>query len=300
MNNEEKSIEVRVHEWLAKEGYPLEFRAATAFKHAGFDVVRGWYVDGEPGGKRREIDLVATDRGPGRLIGVDIVVECKWSGDKPWVVFSRDDTFPPAFPIDLAIGTDVGRACLMAAATMGELGKLDVFSQVRGAVFGGRQAFTKGNDLFYEAITSTVSKTCAIVDQFRQAEQGDLKSILTSAMVVLPVIAIGARIFEVSCDSKTGEIATREVSEARVAWQGSKEWPSCAFVDIVVAPHLEEYAKQRFSDVREIIRCMTEMTGMFTLCLDQSSIKPLLEMGVEADRIPSFLKAAIMEKVRQQ
>jgi len=106
MSNEEKSIEVRLQEWLEKEGYPLEFRAAAAFRRAGFNVVRGWYVDGEPGGKRREIDLLAMDRAPGCQIGVDVVVECKWSGDKPWVVFSREDPLPPALRTDLAIGTD--------------------------------------------------------------------------------------------------------------------------------------------------------------------------------------------------
>jgi len=87
-------------------------------------------------------------------------------------------------------------------------------------------------------------------------------------MVVLPVIVIDARLFEVSCDSKTAEITSCEVSEARVAWQGSKEWPFCALVDIVVAAHLDRYARQRFSDVREIIHCLTDMTSMFSLCLE--------------------------------
>ena len=300
MSNEEKSIEVRLQEWLEKEGYPLEFCAAAAFRRAGFNVVRGWYVDGEPGGKRREIDLLAMDRAPGCQMGVDVVVECKWSGDKPWVVFSCEDPLPPALRTDLAIGTDMACSCLVAAATMGEITKLDVFSPLKRTVFGGRQAFTKGNDLFYEAITSTVSKTCAIADQFKQVEPEDLKSLLTNAMVVLPVIVIDARLFEVSCDSKTAEITSCEVSEARVAWQGSKEWPSCAFVDIVVAAHLDQYARQRFSDVREIIHCLTDMTSMFSLCLDRCSVKPLLEMGVEAERIPSFLKAAIAERQRSR
>jgi len=166
----------------------------------------GWYVDGEPGGKRREIDLLAMDRAPGCQMGVDVVVECKWSGDKPWVVFSREDPLPPALRTDLAIGTDMACSCFGGGSNHGRDHQARCVFPTEENGVRRPPGFTKGNDLFYEAITSTVSKTCAIADQFKQVEPEDLKSLLTNAMVVLPVIVIDARLLKVSCDSKTAEI----------------------------------------------------------------------------------------------
>ena len=299
MNEDASDLEVRLHQWLDKEGYPLEFQTASAFKTAGFGVVQGWYVDGEAGTRKREVDLLATARVPGNLLGVDVVVECKWSDDKPWVVFSNENAKVPTLPIDLAMGNGVARACLSAAANLGTLSKLDVFAASKRSVFGGRQAFAKGNDLFYDAIMSTVAKARAVGDQFRPAEHENLKSILTRAIVVLPVIVVKGKLFETTYDVDSGKMTTQETRVSRVEWQGSNDWPSCAFVDIVAAAHLADYARQRFSDVQGILACLVKMTALFSVCLESRSLSPLAEIGVEERRIPSFLSAAVVELQRQ-
>src|SRR5262249_24084840 len=87
-------LKSKVAAWLDKEGYPLEFRTANSFRRAGFRVRQSEYVRAEDGDKVREIDVAAskTWRLDKPMLRVYHVVECKWTKDKPWVVFSSPET----------------------------------------------------------------------------------------------------------------------------------------------------------------------------------------------------------------
>ena len=81
----------KVNEWLEKGGYPLEMRAAAAFREVGFPVRQStYYVDAETS-KAREIDVQAEIKSDIGLVNINFFVECK-SGKNPWVLFCSQGT----------------------------------------------------------------------------------------------------------------------------------------------------------------------------------------------------------------
>src|ERR1700687_1334235 len=80
-------LPAKVRAWLDEEGYPLEFATAATFRRHGFAVRQGMYIREK--GDAREIDVAASRNAKRNgLRRVYHVVECKWSKDKPWVVFT--------------------------------------------------------------------------------------------------------------------------------------------------------------------------------------------------------------------
>lgn len=83
-------MEAKVREWLEKEGFPLEMRAARAFRQAGFEIRQSDLFTDPEDQKSREIDVVATIRSEIGFTEVDYFIECK-SSKHPWVVLCADD-----------------------------------------------------------------------------------------------------------------------------------------------------------------------------------------------------------------
>jgi hypothetical protein len=112
----------RVAEWLAKQGYPLELRVGQILRKAGWRVQHArWYTDPDSG-KARETDIVAelweSDQGkPQKSVCIQLVVECKSSQDKPWVVFSAPQERLPLLLRDTAVADRYSRDALWAAGT---------------------------------------------------------------------------------------------------------------------------------------------------------------------------------------
>lgn len=85
--------------WLKKQGYSLEMKVAQTFEQAGFEVSQSQrYLD--PGSDElREIDVVASLHR--QIDGIDasitLFIECKYSQDKPWVIFTSSRRLDPLF-----------------------------------------------------------------------------------------------------------------------------------------------------------------------------------------------------------
>ena len=90
----EISLDEKVKRWVEKEGDPLEFSTAHKFKKRRFSVEQSYFAKDE-NGKAREVDVLATANVPiGRsFLRIKHVVECKWSKDKPWVLFKDEKRF---------------------------------------------------------------------------------------------------------------------------------------------------------------------------------------------------------------
>ena len=84
------NLHSKVIEWLNREGYPIEFAAASIFRRYKFRVFQGYYVRDIDSDAAREIDILASKTASSRdyLVRAYHVVECKWSQDKPWVIFT--------------------------------------------------------------------------------------------------------------------------------------------------------------------------------------------------------------------
>ncbi len=158
---------IGVRAWLTNEGYPLEFRTARQFLMCGFTVRQGSYVNAPSDECPREVDVLAYKTDKSDEVRIYNVVECKWSADKPWVIFtSETHQMANSACINQTISTLFGGSIVWALAGDKELAGLDLFASPDRAGFGGRQAFSKGNDLFYTAAQSVVSKAHSLVCEY--------------------------------------------------------------------------------------------------------------------------------------
>jgi hypothetical protein len=82
------NLRQKVQDWLHRQGYPLEMRAARAFKKRRWHLHHSRRYTDPFTGKEREVDLIAFNDVNGALVAGHAVVECKWSPDKPWVLFA--------------------------------------------------------------------------------------------------------------------------------------------------------------------------------------------------------------------
>ncbi len=79
------TLEEKIAIWLKDQGYPLEMRVAREFRSIGVCPDHHRVYEDPATGKTREIDIVGyLDN---RNLSVHLVVECKHSMEKPWVLF---------------------------------------------------------------------------------------------------------------------------------------------------------------------------------------------------------------------
>ena len=189
MPEDNSSLIERVSDWLAKEGYPLEFATAAQLREAGFHVRQREYVrdsDGEP----RETVVTATLTAEIRnsLLRVYHLIECKWSKDKPWVLFVGSGGMAQSAMITQGIASRTGGRLLWARAGDAQLHNLSLFEAPSSPAFGGRQAFTDRSDTFYNALQGVVSKASLLASNYDENTK-NIDRHLETAVIVFPVVS---------------------------------------------------------------------------------------------------------------
>lgn len=169
MHDPNKSLSANVRSWLESEGYPLEFRVARAFEERGFDSNQGHYVAHDPERPAREIDVLANKTirlENNGFFRISHVVECKWSRDKPWVIFTnRNSIMAESACIAQTVGSTLGEAVAYCLAGESGLYQLKIFERPERGGFSGRRVFEKQDrdayDQFYRTIQGLVDATVA-------------------------------------------------------------------------------------------------------------------------------------------
>jgi hypothetical protein len=266
----------KIREWLNHEGYPLEFATANQFRRQGFSVRQGLYVREGDAESPREIDVAAsvTIANDDSLLRIYHVIECKWSRDKPWVVFSGDHGMSPAACVTQTISNELGSAILWKDAGAQALHDLDLFVTPDRSGFNGRQAFSKGTDFFYNSMCSVTALSTLLAQQYDD-EHRPRGTMPRNAVVAFPVIVIDGRLFEAFCDSERDDTQIAEVNRVRCHWRGSPAWPYHATVDIVTASHLQDFAERRRDDVRQLANVMRASQEQIAQCFRAKSLTGL-------------------------
>lgn len=264
----------RLSIWLENEGYPLEFRTANAFRQSGWQVRRGEYVRTESEAVR-EIDVAATmtegdDVG---FIRAYHVLECKWSKDKPWIVFSDPGGIAPSACITQAFSSLLAGACLWAMAGDSALHGLGLFATPSRPGFSGRQGFSKGSDVFYDALRSVTTHTAALVRRYdAYRNPGRMPD---SAVVAFPVVVLDGKLFEAWYDESEGAVQLEERESMRLHWRGAPSWLMHATVDIVVSDHIAGFAALRAEESRKLLRLMRETRDQIGKCFETRTLSGL-------------------------
>lgn len=265
-------LDEKVKDWIKQEGYPLEFSTAYKFKQNGFSVDQSYFVN-DSDGKAREVDVLATQN---ISVGNSVlrllhVVECKWSKDKPWVLFGDEKRYAPTALAAQLISTSIGQALCWAAAGNDELKSLKVF---KGSefTFSGRQAFSKGNDLFYSSVQSVVSNCVNIVNSYNEYDfRIDRPSV---AVIAIPVIVVEGYLYEVKFNNETKDLDLTKTQHSRLRWKGNERRSLNTVVDIVSEDYLDAFLEQRNKEMsvlaqswsktfEQLIKCFNEKTEQY-------------------------------------
>ncbi|MFQ5965502.1 MAG: hypothetical protein ACE5KZ_14595, partial [Candidatus Scalinduaceae bacterium] len=90
--NSQKDLKKKIKKWLLDQGYPLEMRVAASLRKIGFDVIQSRYFFDPEDAKLREIDVIASYPDFTGFIDISFIIECKVSKEKPWLLFSSQQT----------------------------------------------------------------------------------------------------------------------------------------------------------------------------------------------------------------
>jgi hypothetical protein len=130
--DKEPDLTKRVDEWLAEEGYSLEFAVAHECRSAGFVARQGQYVRERDESAPLGIDVLAdstTFLDEVRFLRLRHLIECTGTRDEPWVVFSSEcDSMAESATAAQPIGCELGRSLLWCRAGDPALSKLSCFS----------------------------------------------------------------------------------------------------------------------------------------------------------------------------
>jgi hypothetical protein len=156
----ENKLQKAVADWLREQGYPLEMRTARVFKRRNWFQHQGRrYVDPTTN-KEREIDFLAFFDDPEKVRPIHgrLVIECKWTPKKPWILFSSEQqSLTPVGHLMSTPMTDtaIGRLRSLAA---NDVSKLPLFSSIREG-YALVQAFNResATDAAYAAVHGAVS-----------------------------------------------------------------------------------------------------------------------------------------------
>lgn len=277
MNDKRDVLNEKVEQWLSKEGYPLEFLAANIMQKIGYAVRQGQYArtsDNTP----REIDLVATvsKYHDERLLRVYNVVECKFSKDKPWVVFcGNNQPVGNSALVSQSIASTLGDAIMWSIAGHEEVTALKMFSCFDRYGFGGTQALANNNrDVFYNSLQSVVQNSFSCVqfyDDYPESED----EIPKYGAVAFPIILIDGKLFSAYFDAEDNTTKIEEVGHARCHWRGSPETSLHTTVDLVTIDNFEDFASKRFEEVCSLLTIMEKSRDQIELCKKEQSLDSL-------------------------
>jgi hypothetical protein len=257
MPESKQDLREKVAGWLEKEGYPLEMKVAHAFRRRNFRVQQGHFFKDPNTDKVREIDVLASRRGDigGRLVRVVFIIECKWSKDKPWVVFTDSSIhLTDAQCIRERSASHHGRRILQVAAGAPLLSDAGLFFMPEAPAYGTRTALTD-NDRTYEALSSVTAATNALVALLDPAP---------IAAVFFPVIVLDGRLF--GCDlAPDGTITITERSTHVLVWRRPMASAPRAIVHLVTLADLDRLVEESERTANELLRLdakqVAEMLG---------------------------------------
>lgn len=185
-----------VREWLEGQGFPLEMRAAAAFRAAGFEVRQAsHYLDPE-NGTSREIDVLATDPDFLGIVGIHFAIECK-SSKKPWVLLTSPHTLS-GYNRLFAFGVLSEKALHAFAERFRDfIGTVPWLRKDGPAGYSFRQALGERADIAFSAAVS-VAKACEYL--IRPTD----KQYAAPLGFAFPVIVVDTPLIACSLDDDSG------------------------------------------------------------------------------------------------
>lgn len=238
----ESNINDRIFKWLDTQGYPLEMNVAEILQKLGFHVLQSEYYIDEESNQHREIDIVAHIQKEiaGKLVRISLVLECKVSKAKPWIIFtSNNSSLAPPARVAQRAGSKNGSIILRDLAQKLEIQKLNLFSLPERSGYGLTQAFTSGNDIAYNSCVSVSKATRALINKISNDR---------FVQISFPSLVIDGKLFETYLN-ESNEMCVSELSKGTLLWRNPIVGMPHTLINILTKDSLEEH----FSSVRKDI-----------------------------------------------
>lgn len=270
--------------WLNEQGYPLEMRIASALQQKGFRVVQSEYFSDPESGDSRELDVVAFKQKEieGVLFRLSLLIECKRSTDKPWLLFTSDKR-RLANPARIAqrAANSLGRHYLLEVCKKDEVQELSIFSLPERPAYGVTQALTTGKDVCYSAVTS-VSKaalsTVAELDERKEREKKEFRILIRSAnicSIVLPVVVVEGQLFEVFLDDQS-DVAVNSIESGTLLWRNPIVGMPHTIVNIITSAGFDQFADDALTSIDTFIELSEkQLSGSIKRAIERENRPPI-------------------------
>jgi len=230
----------KVKAWIQSQGFPLEMQVANAFLKAGFRAVQADYYTDPDTKTSREIDVVASAQSVygKHVIRLNIVVECKVSKDKPWILLTSPlARLHPRAQVAQQAANRTGRKLLMRAAKLEAYQQLPLFRFPERPAYGVLQAFSSGNDIAYAASMSAAKAAASLI-----AER-DTQGEFVFAEIVIPTVVIDGRLFDCHLD-ESGGLSIEEVEEGTLVWRNPIVGMPHTIIRFISLPFLSRFVER--------------------------------------------------------
>jgi len=274
------NLEKNILDWLNSEGFPLEYRCANVFRKWKFETFQGRYVNDYKTNTPKEIDVIAqrTFDVNDSFLRIMYLTECKWSADKPWVIFTDTNSkISPSACITQSISSNIVDSILWLLANDKEIQKLSMFETPDRPGFNGKQVFSKQNDLVYSTLQSTIS-ACYSEKKFYEKYVKKQQDIYSHGTLIFPIIVIEGKLFETYFDAQKEEMVIKEQKKMRLHWKGSEARNLHSTIDIVTIEELDNYVSNLDKETNILIKKMTETFFLINKCIENKSVDPIKHM----------------------
>lgn len=253
MPNNETSLDIKIKNWLETQGYPLEMNVAQAFQGVGAHVIQSEYYVDAATSDSREIDVVAywQDDIDGILVRISLVIECKSSKDKPWILFVSNKTHL-ASPARVAqrAASHLGRVALTLLCQNKSIQALPLFQIPEMSGYSLTQAFTSGHDVCYAAATAVANAAAALVSE--TDSQNTRYGQLDLLEIIFPVVVTEARLFTASLESDS-TLSTSEQSSGVLLWRNPLIGSPHTIIHIVSVASLAEFVETASESAKQFL-----------------------------------------------
>ena len=247
----EADCQAAVEKWLEKQGYPLEMRTSRTFQRRGWFLHQSRIYKDPTLGKDREIDVLSFNDDPNKKLHGHFVIECKWSPDKPWVLFvTANQTLTSLGHFRSTPMTS--RACEVTAPILeADIPWFPLFSGIEEG-YSVVQAFGRETpaDAAYSAVQSAVgAANFFAVDMDKDSSD--------HSIVYVPTIVLAGPLFRCSLSDK-GDVSVLPINIGCVLHR-TIDFNAC--VHIVRESALDEFidrAEATFKSLRTILSARSD------------------------------------------
>lgn len=256
----EGELIAKVRGWLDKQGYPLELSVGRIFEKQGWETNhQTWYSD-DASGVTREVDLLATRSltagDNSRGVAFSLVVECKRSRDKPWVVLSSPIGSAVALrsPFPRWISGDAYGVARLKAKVLPPRSLLPPRDRIGHGLVA---ALTDGKENAptspYSALRSVANAAHAL-DRERGAMSLAMQAYFPFVPVFAPLLVVDGPLFECFLDTTGSDTIVEEASTSCVICPDDP--PGRLDVSIVSISSLESFIVSLTPQVDEFLAAL--------------------------------------------